>query len=602
MMAEKFVSERNLKFMLYEVFDAHSLLQYPYYEDHSPEVFDMVLDTAMKLAKDTLKPSFTEMDRKPPELVDGKVKVHPAVRTILKQFGEGGWIAATASAEHGGQQLPDMISFASSFIFSAANYSGSIYPGLCSGAAHLITAFGSQMLIDTYVPKLYAGQWQGTMALTEPQAGSSLADIMTTAIPTEQGYYKIKGQKIFISASEHDGVDNVVNLLLAKIKGAPAGVKGISLFVVPNKRIDDKGNLIFNDVNVTATYHKLGYRGSPINQLSLGDNDDCHGYLVGEPHKGLPYMFQMMNESRIGVGTGAAAIASAAYYAALEYTKERPQGRPLTNKDPNTPQIPIIGHADVKRMLLFQRAIIEGSLSLLFQCSKYADLKIVLSGPEQERVSLLLDLLTPVAKTYPSEMGVVSTSQAIQCLGGYGYCEEFPIEQHYRDARIHPIHEGTTAIQGITVLGRNVTMKNGQAFKLYLEEVGKVIDEGAKDEMLKPYSQQLAKALEKLQVVTDHLLGLAMQGTPELFLADATLYIELFGIIAVAWQWLLQALTVRNALAGGPSEADVNFYQGKMFTFRFFFAYELPKIEGLATRLLNSDGLTLEMKEEYFAD
>jgi butyryl-CoA dehydrogenase len=253
-------------------------------------------------------------------------------------------------------------------------------------------------------------------------------------------------------------------------------------------------------------------------------------------------------------------------------------------------------------MLLFQRAIIEGSLSLLFQCSKYADLRVVLTGPEQERVSLLLDLLTPVAKTYPSEMGIVSTSQALQCLGGYGYCEEFPIEQHYRDARIHPIHEGTTAIQGITVLGRNVTMKNGQAFKLYLEEVAKVIDQAGKDEILKPYSQQLAKALEKLQAVTDHLLGLAMQGNPELFLADATLYIELFGIIAVAWQWLLQALTVRKALAGGPLEADVNFYQGKLFAFRFFFAYELPKIEGLATRLHNSDGLTLEMKEEYFAD
>ncbi|MBN1613211.1 MAG: acyl-CoA dehydrogenase [Deltaproteobacteria bacterium] len=601
-MAEKFVSERNLKFMLYEVFDAHSLLEYPRYADHSPEEFDMVLDTAMKMAKDTLKPCFTEMDRNPPELVDGKVKVHPMVRTILRQFGEGGWISGGADYEYGGQQLPDMINFASSFIFSAANYSGSIYPGLCSGAAHLITAFGSQDLVDTYVPKMYAGEWQGTMALTEPQAGSSLSDITTTAYPTDQGYYKIKGQKIFISASEHDGVDNVVNLLLAKIKGAPAGVKGISLFVVPNNRIDEQGNLVFNDVTVTAVYHKLGYRGSPINQLSLGDNDDCHGYLVGEPHKGLPYMFQMMNESRIGVGTGAAAIASAAYYAALEYTKERPQGRPLTNRDPNSPQIPIIKHADVKRMLLFQRAVIEGSLSLLFQCSKYADLRLVLTGEEQERVALLLDLLTPVAKTYPSEMGIHSTSQALQCLGGYGYCEEFPVEQHYRDARIHPIHEGTTAIQGITVLGRNITMKNGQAYKIYLEEVGKVIEDAAGDDMLKPYSRQLAKAVETLQKVTDHLLGVAATGTPELFLADATLYIELFGIIAVAWQWLLQAMVVRKAMAGGPSEADANFYQGKLFAFKFFFAYELPKIEGLSMRLINSDGLTLEMKEEYFAD
>ena len=601
-MAEKFISERNLKFMLYEVFDARELVKYPYFADHSPEVFDMVLDTAMKMAKETLKPVFVEMDRKPPELIGGQVKVHPAVRTILKQFGEGGWIAAGASAEHGGQQLPEMINFAASFIFSAANYSASVFPGLCSGAAHLITSFGSQELIDTYVGKMHAGEWQGTMALTEPQAGSSLADLTTTAEPTEHGYYKIKGQKIFISASDHDCADNVINLLIAKIKGAPAGVRGISLFVVPKLRPDGKGGLVPNDISITAMYHKLGYRGCPLNQLSLGENDDCRGFLVGEPHRGLPYMFQMMNESRIGVGAGAASIASAAYYAALEYAKERPQGRKLGSKDPTTPQIPIIEHADVKRMLLFQRAIIEGSLGLLCQCSMYSDLAKVMTGEEKERNSLLLDFLTPVAKTYPSEMAIHAISTGLQCLGGYGYCDEFPLEQHYRDARINPIHEGTTGIQGITLLGRNVTIRNGQGYKLYLEEVGKTIREAEADLELKPYAEKLKKAVQKLEAVTAHLLGIAMQGNQELFLADATLYMEFFGIIAIAWQWLLQALVAQKALGKNPSEADANFYKGKMFTFRFFYGYELPKIEGLAVRLFDSDGLTLEMKEEFFAD
>ena len=601
-MAEKFVSERNLKFLLNEVLDTASLIKYPYYADHSPEVFDMVLDTAMKMARDTLKPCFTEMDRNPPVFVNGQVKVHPMVRTILKQFGEGGWISAMASAEHGGQQLPSMLVLACHFIFGAANYSGSIYPSACTGAAHLITTFGTQDQIDTYVPKLYAGAWQGTMALTEPQAGSSLADITTTAELSEGGYYQIKGQKIFISASEHDGADNIVNLMLAKIKGAPAGIKGISLFIVPNKRIVGDGKLFPNDVTVTATYHKLGYRGAPINQLSMGDNDDCHGYLVGAPNKGLSCMFQMMNEARLHVGIGATGIASAAYYAALEYTKARPQGRKLTDRDPASHQIPIIEHADVKRMLLFQRSIIEGSLSLLLQCSKYADLVVVTTGEKKERYSLLLDLLTPVAKTYPSEMGVLSTSQGLQCLGGYGYCEEFPLEQHFRDARIHPIHEGTTGIQALVLLARNVTMKNGMAFNLFLEEVGKVIALTETDEVLKPYSRQLAQALERLQAVTNHLLGLAMHGSIDLFLADATLYIECFGIIAVAWQWLLQAGVGRQALAKGPAGDDANFYQGKMYAFRYFFGYELPKIEGLATRLLNSDGLTVEMKEDFFND
>ncbi len=599
-MAEKFVSERNIRFLLYEVFDVLELLKYPYYAEHNKEVFDMVLDTALRIGKDMLYPVLDEMDKDQPELVDGKVKVHPVVREFMRECGQGGWIAADAPFEHGGQQLPVMISLVSNFIFAAANYSASVYPGLTTGAARLITTFGSQELIDTYVPKMFNGEWQGTMALTEPQAGSSLADITTTAEPTDKGYYKIKGQKIFISASEHDGVENVIQLLLAKIRGAPAGVKGISLFVVPNKRIGENGELVPNDVNVTGIYHKLGYRGCPINQLSLGENDDCRGWLVGEPHKGLMYMFQMMNESRIGVGMGATAIATAAYHAALEYAKQRPQGRRLTSKDPTLPQVPIIEHADVKRMLLFQKSVVEGSLALLFQCSKYRDLEMVLEGEERKRYSLLLEILTSVVKSYPSEMGILSVSQGLQCLGGYGYCDEFPLEQYYRDVRIHPIHEGTTGIHGLTLLGRSVTRNNGKAFQLFVEEVSKVIGTAEKDTELKPYAAQLKAAVDRLKAVTTYLVGLAIKGDVELFLADATLYLEMFGIIAIAWQWLLQGITVHKALGSGPIDADLNFYKGKMYALRYFFAYELPKIEVLAARLEKSDGLTVEMQPELF--
>ncbi|MBW2562073.1 MAG: acyl-CoA dehydrogenase, partial [Deltaproteobacteria bacterium] len=366
-MAEKFASEKNLKFLLHEVFDVSQLTQYPYYADHSREVFDMVLDTALKMGEDLYKPYFEEMDRLPTELVDGRVKVHPHVRTILKECGAGGWIGAEFPYEAGGQQLPLTITLLSEFIFNAANYSAAVYTGLTTGAAGLIESFGTEEMKEQYLPKMMSGEWQGTMALTEPQAGSSLSDIACTAEPTDKGYYKLKGQKIFISAADHDGVDNIVHLLLGKIKGAPAGVKGISLFVVPRERITESGGFEFNDVNSAGIYHKMGYRGSPIVQLSLGEENDCRGWLVGEPNKGLVQMFQMMNGARIGVGLGATGIASAAYYASLQYTKERLQGRKLSQKDPTTPQVPIIEHSDIKRMLLLQRAVVDGSLSLLAQ-------------------------------------------------------------------------------------------------------------------------------------------------------------------------------------------------------------------------------------------
>ena len=601
-MAAKFISERNIKFLLYEVFDVESLTKYEYYNEHNRKMFDMVLKAAVKLGKDLLFPIFEEMDRNQPELVNGEVKVHPSVKTIMKEFGEGGWISSRVPFDQDGEQLPSLVADVCEFIFAAANYSANAYPGLTFGASHLIESFGGKELYDTYVPKMRAGDWQGTMALTEPEAGSSLSDITTMAEPTEKGYYLIKGQKIFISAADHDGVENVIHLMLAKIEGAPAGVKGISLFVVPKKRIDDNDNLVPNDVVASGVYHKLGYRGCPIVQLSIGDKNDCRGWLVGEPHNGLKYMFQMMNEARIGVGMGATAMATAAYYASLDYSKSRLQGRKMGQKDPNLPPVPIIEHADVKRMLLFQRAVIEGALSLIMQCSKYVDYQKVLSGEDKEKYHLLLEILTPIAKSYPSEMGVIAISQGLQCLGGSGYCDDYPLEQYYRDCRIHPIHEGTTGIQGMDLLGRKVIMKDGQAFLLYINELHQTIAAARKFDNLVRFADELNEALTKLQEVTQHLILIAQKEGPEAFLADATLYLEFFGLITVAWQWLLQGIAVQKALNNGAPRRDSNFYQGKMLTLRYFFAYELPKILGMEKRLLDSDGLTIEMQAEFFHD
>jgi butyryl-CoA dehydrogenase len=600
--AAKFVSEKNIKFLLYEVFDVEALTNYEYYKEHNRKMFDMVLKAAVKLGKDLLFPIFEEMDRNQPELLNGEVKVHPSVKTIMKEFGEGGWISSRVPFDRDGEQLPSLVADVCEFIFAAANYSANVYPGLSFGASHLIESFGSKELYDTYVPRMRAGEWQGTMALTEPEAGSSLSDITTMAEPTDKGYYSIKGQKIFISAGDHDGVDNVIHLMLAKIEGAQAGVKGISLFVVPKKRIDDNGNLAPNDVVTAGVFHKLGYRGCPIVQLSMGDKNDCRGWLVGEAHNGLKYMFQMMNEARIGVGMGATAMATAAYYASLEYTKSRIQGRKMGQKDPKLPPVPIIEHADVKRMLLFQRAVIEGALALIMQCSKYVDFQKILGEEDKEKYHLLLEILTPIAKSYPSEMGVHAISQGLQCLGGSGYCDDYPLEQYYRDCRIHPIHEGTTGIQGMDLLGRKVVMKNGRAFKLFISEMLETITAAGEYKALDKYAAELNQALTKLQEVTHHLISIAQQQGPEAFLADATLYLEFFSHVTIGWQWLLQGIAVQKALDGGATKKDLNFYQGKMFSLRYFFAYELPKTLGLAKRLLDDDRLTVEMQTNFFND
>ncbi|MFD2201089.1 acyl-CoA dehydrogenase [Shivajiella indica] len=590
-----FYSKKDLQFQLFENHKVLELTNYQYFKDHTTETFQMVLEAADKIANTSLRPLLVEMDRNDPQLVDGKIKVHKGMRKIVRQFGEDGWINATFSYEEGGQQLPNTLHMATGFIFQAANYSASVYPFLTTGAANLIRTFGSRELMEKFTPDMYSGKWQGTMALTEPDAGSSLSDITTTAFPTEkEGVYKIKGQKIYISCGDHDACENVIHLMLARIKGAPAGVKGISLFVVPQKRVEDGKS---NDVLTEGIYHKMGYKGAPIAHLMIGSHDGCEGYLVGEANKGLAYMFQMMNEARVGVGMNAAAIGTAAYYASLSYAKERPQGRKIGEKDPSKPQIPIIQHADVKRMLLFQKSITEGALSLLLYCCKLGDIVHAASGKEKEDATLLLDLLTPIAKSYPSEMGCLSTSAAVQILGGAGYTTDFPVEQYYREARIHPIHEGTTGIHGLDLLGRKVPMKEGKALQLFGREIAITIFHAREINSLSAFAEKLEKYLGKAQQTTQYLLSKATDKTDE-FLADATLYLEYIGILTIAWQWLKQGMTAQEQLEKGPSEQE--FYQGKIMCLRYFFEYELVKMDALGKRLLSTDMPTLEMKEDWF--
>ena len=601
-MDEKFVSRQNLNFLLFEVFETDKLSQYEHFSEFNKDTLDMVLRTAYVMAERMMRPYLREMDKTPPVYKNGEVYVNPAVKQFISKCGEIGFIAAPFPVEDGGQQLPRTIVAACNYMFSAANYSLSVYPGLTSGAANLVLNFGSKELKDYYLPKMFSGEWQGTMALTEPEAGSSLSDIKTKAIRTEEGFFKIKGQKIFISAGTHNAVDNVIHLMLARIEGAPAGVKGISLFVVPKLRGDGKGGLEGNDLFCGGIEHKLGYRGSPITQLHMSENGDCRGWLVGEENLGLNYMFRMMNEERINVGIGATGIASAAYYDSLKYATERKQGRPLENKDPESPQCEIIEHADIKRMLLFQRAVTEGSLSLALQVSYYLDQMSICRAEEKEKYDLLTEFLTPIVKSYPSEKGILSTSAGLQILGGYGFCEDFNLELYYRDARIHPIHEGTTGIQGQDILGRKATMKKGEALKLFIRETVSCIDEAKNYPELSPYADKLSEAINTFAKTSEALIALVSEGKREEFLSDATLYLEMAGTVAIAWQWLLQGIKSVKGLEKNDELFFKNFYSAKIHTMKYFFRYELPAVDTLAKILTDGEYLTTGVSADIFID
>jgi alkylation response protein AidB-like acyl-CoA dehydrogenase len=599
-MTDKFMSMKNLTFTLHSRGGKYHDKTPGYLKDHTPKTIDMVLKAAFDLGKKVMHPVFEEMDRYPPSLENGRVHVHKGVRPMLEILGKDGWISAGFPQIWEGDDMPASLLHCINFIFAAANYSASVYSGLTMGAANLILSFGSQELQNTYLPPMLAGKWQGTMALTEPEAGSSLGDLCCEARPIEDGQYKISGEKIFISAGDHDGVDNVIHLMLARIQGAPEGTKGISLFIVPKFRPDTHGKPMKNDVNVTQVFHKLGYRGAPITGLRMGEKDDCLGFLVGKENKGLSYMFQMMNNARLEVGMGATAIATAAYHAALEYCRTRHQGKKLiANKD--SAPIPIIQHPDVKRMLLFQRAVAEGALALILQCGMYED--ILSKDPTQTDCHLLLELLTPIAKTYPSEMGILSTSNAIQCFGGYGYCDDFPVEQHFRDMRIHAIHEGTTGIQAMDLLGRKVVAQKGRAMMLLKEEILQTITQAKQYAGIEDMADMLLSDIILLERVTMDLATLAGKKGLDAYLANATLYLEMFGIIVIAWQWLSMAQAATEKLKKGTEKkADVLFYEGKIHVATYFYSYELARVKSIAMTLRQESIITLAIPDACFTD
>ncbi len=513
-------------------------------------------------------------------------------------------MAAAQDYEFGGMQLPSVVDKACFAYFLGANVSTASYALLTIANANLLLAYGTREQVETYVRPMTAGRFFGTMCLSEPQAGSSLGDIVTRAELQADKSYRIFGNKMWISGGEHELSENIVHLVLARIPGSAAGVKGLSLFLVPKRLIDADGSIgERNDVVVAGLNHKMGYRGISNCLLNFGEGkfkprsrSGAIGTLVGEPQKGLAYMFHMMNEARIGVGLGAVMLGYRGYLHALDYARSRPQGRPTDRKDADSPQVPIIQHADVKRMLLAQKCYVEGAFALILYCARLVDEERTAETEAARRsASLLLEVLTPVAKSWPSQWCLEGNSLAIQVHGGYGYTRDYPVEQLYRDNRLNSIHEGTHGIQGLDLLGRKIPMQDGAGLRLLMTAMDRTIYACAEceNEDLRRFGHMLSKFCQRLQGATEALYAVA---NPARRLANASIYLETFGHLVLAWVWLEQALTASRQLRSG----DAGFYSGKLHTCRYFFLWELPKIEPVLERLQACDTTTLETQEDWF--
>ncbi len=599
--ANSLLDDRQVDFVLRDVLDAGGLCRLPAFREHGWETFEGYLSSARKLAREVLFPGYRAMDEAPPVLVEGEVRVHPLMRAQLSALAGLGVIAATRPAEVGGHALPQLVAAAAHLYPMAGNLSVAACAGLTSGAAHLVESFGDRELRDRYLPPMHDGSWTGTMALTEPQAGSSLADVATRARPGPDRAYLLQGAKTFISGGDHDAAENIVHLVLARIEGAPAGVRGLSLFVVPKLR-PEGGRLVQNDVRVTGLIHKIGWRGLPSVALALGEEDDCRGWRVGEAGQGLAHMFQMMNAARIMVGCHGVATASVAYLESLRYAQERLQGRPLGSRDPLRAQVPIIEHADVRRMLLRQKVIVEGGMTLVLAAARQADLAEHATGEDERgRARLLLDLLTPSAKSYPAEAGYTSNALAVQIHGGYGYSSEYLPEAWLRDQKLNSIHEGTTTIQGLDLLGRRAVAGGGAAMRAFAEEVESAVERARRAGVEPRFGEALARALSLVGEVTLARAAEGLAGDAEAMLRHSADYLEAFSLVAVGWCWLLQAAAAEER-AAHPSAGDAEraFLEGKRCAAQSFFATDLPRVNGLVELVRTGEDSYARMRPEWF--
>lgn len=595
------LNRQDLNFLLFDVLDSEQLCRHERYELHNRATFEQAMDTAQTVAERYFAPHNTQADAQEPWFDGQQVHTLPEVKVACQHFRESGLLAARLDFDNQGMQLPASIAAACLAYVTAANPSTAAYPFLTMAAANLIGHFASPELQERYLPLLRDGRAMGTMALTEPDVGSSLADLKTSATPTEHGYYLIRGQKMYISGGDQDISDNIVHLVLARIKGAPAGVKGISLFLVPKQRIAADGKpTARNDVTLAGLLHKMGYRGTTSTVLNFGDDNDCQGFLIGEPHQGLNYMFMMMNEARTGVGLGAAVISYRGYLAALDYARNRPQGRQPSNRDANSPPVPIVQHGDVKRMLLAQKVYCEGALALCLMANRLIDdLELATEPDDRQRSQALLDLLTPIVKSWPSEYGVKANDLAIQVLGGSGYTRDYPLEQYYRDNRLNPIHEGTQGIQGLDLMGRKLWQHNSLGLQVLAERIQATLNAAEPLLILQAEARYLSETSQQvLQLIPELARQLQSRG-PDATLANATVCLQYLGHWVVGWLWLQQAVFAALKLAT-CSDDERDFLRGKVQACRYFYRWEMPVMTLWHHLLQNGDDTCVNMEDGMF--
>lgn len=569
------VNRRDLDFILFEMLESDELSNREEFANFDRSAMNQILDAAQTLAEDVFLPIAAEVDADEPQFVNGQVVQPAATGEALRAYAEGGFFGLPFDEEQGGLGAPWTLYTAASGMMVAANTPVSNYAFLTIAAANLLNSFGSEEQKALYLPPMIAGEWFGTMCLSEPQAGSSLGDIRTQAIPLEDGSFSIQGSKMWISGGDQAITENIIHMVLAKLPGAPAGSKGISLFVVPKMRVDANGRVAGpNNIALAGLNHKLGQRATTNCLLNFGESGETIGWIIGEPGRGLEYMFHMMNEARIGVGHAAAMAGLAGYLYSADYARTRTQGRAFGDRNAANPMVPIIQHVDVRRMLLQQKAAVEGAQALSLYCSRLVD--DIASHPEadaRKEAVALLGLLTPAAKSWPSEHCLEANKWAIQILGGYGYTRDYPLERLYRDNRLNHIHEGTFAIQGMDLLGRKICGDEGATLNRLILRIRQTIASARETGGLEVDAAKLEQGVAALETACEAILGCA---EPEQKIANATLFLDAFGHVMIGWMWLWQARIAEDHLKEDLGEAESSFYRGKRLACEYFTQHELP--------------------------
>ena len=589
------INQKDVFFILKEQLNYGTLGSLDRYEGLNEKTFDMLITEALKFARGVVDPLQEIGEQYGVKFEDGKVTCPPEFKTAFKQYGEDGWTAAVRDPEYGGQGFPNMMRIVINDLMYGACQSFNMAPSLTHGAAHLIESFATKELKQRFIPKMFDGTWAGTMCLTEADAGSNLAALQTTAYPVED-HYKIKGSKIFISWGDHDLAENIIHLVLARMEGAPAGVKGISLFVVPKMKLNPDDSIAGpNDVLCGGVEKKLGLHASPTCVLNFGNNDDCIGYLCGEANRGLAHMFQMMNAARINTGVSGMALASTAYQNALEYAKGRAQGRDIAGRKPG--DVPIIDHPDVRRMLLWMKAMVDGMRSMIYAGAFWQDCALELpEGDEKQHYANLLDFMTPIIKAYCSDMGFRVCETAIQCLGGYGFCKEYPLEQYLRDAKIMSLYEGTNGIQSMDLMGRKMRINNGGPFMAYRNEIEKFCRENLDHPQLGNHVNALSQVFAKLTAVAMYMKD-QMNSDPLQWASNTYPALIAFGEVTTTWRLLDMAAIAARAIEKGKQK---NFYTGKILQATYFADVTLPHTLATMDNALREGREVVDMPEGAF--